>query len=90
MSQVDKEYLDARFDGLKSLMEAQDRNLNNFISAVGINVKEVRKDLQDHKESTDAHGLGAASRSYGNVVQWLGLAMATVAAGVSAFALRHK
>lgn len=67
---------------------ADTRNLKEYIQAVSTNVKEVRVDLQEHKENTEAHGMNVAVRSTGNIVSWLGLGVAAVV-GVAEF-LRKK
>lgn len=86
---MEKDYFDAKFDGLEKMMASQEKNLTGYIGAVSANVKEVRADLQTHKESTDAHGAGAASRQGGNVIQWIGLLISVIAAvGVFAPMLR--
>ncbi len=73
---VEKDYFDAKFEGLEKLVLSQEKNLTGYIGGVSANVKEIRSDLQDHKESVDAHGLGAATRQGGNVVAWTGLIVA--------------
>lgn len=76
---MEKDYFDARFDGLEKLMAAQDKNLTGYIGGVNASVKEVRQDLQEHKESADAHGAAASNRSGGHVLGWLSLVVSIVA-----------
>lgn len=80
---LDRDYLDARFDGLSKLLETQESNLKGYISAVSENVKTVRKDLQDHKDTTEAHGLGAREKNGSAIVAWGGLATAIAACAVA-------
>ena len=74
---MEREYFDARFDGLKELLTAQQQNTNSHISAVSANVQKVREDLQDHKESCEAHGRKAADGALSSIVAWGGLVVAT-------------
>ena len=70
-----REYFDAKFDGLEKLMASQQENLEKYIGAVSTNVKRVEDDLSTHKESPEAHGMGAFSRSAAGIVAWTGLAL---------------
>lgn len=56
--------------------------MKSYVDAVSHNVREVRKDLQDHKESPTAHGAEATSRSSSSIIGWLALAVSIVAAAV--------
>ena len=75
---MDERYFDAKFDGLKDLMISQQLNLNSHIIAVSNNVKEVREDLAEHKESSEAHGRKAADGAISAAVAWLGFAIAAI------------
>jgi hypothetical protein len=85
-----KDYFDAKFEGLEKLVAEQGKNLTGYVGGVNSNVKELRAELQAHKESSDAHGLGASNRQGGSIALWLSLAISVVAA-VAAFVplLRH-
>ena len=84
---MEKEYFDAKFDGLKELLASQQTNTTAHILAVGQNVKEVRADLQAHKDSTDAHGRKAGERATAEIVSWLGI-FAAVSVGFIDFLKR--
>lgn len=43
------------------------RNLKEYVQAVSSNVKDVRQDLSDHKESVEAHGRKAVDGFLGYV-----------------------
>lgn len=73
---MEKEYFDARFDGLEKLMESKDQNIKEYVGAVSKNLTALRNELGDHKESSDAHGVGATK----SVVPWLALFVAFLAA----------
>lgn len=76
---IEKDYLDAKFDGLEKLMALSESNLKNYISAVSSNVKSVSKDLAEHKEKVDAHGLGEGRRATDSIAKWGSLVLAAVA-----------
>lgn len=84
---VDRDYLDARFDGLKELMQYQQANTTAYIQAVSNNVKGVAADLRAHQESIDPHGRRATDRLAQNAVAWLGLVVASI---VAAFEFRKN
>lgn len=46
---MEREYFDAKFEGLKELMVSQQNNLHDHIIAVSTNVKRVESDLNAHK-----------------------------------------
>ena len=71
-----KDYFDARFDGLRELLISQNANLTQHITAVSGNVKRVEQDLSEHKEKTDAHGLGSQDKAHHSIISWLGLILA--------------
>ncbi len=75
---MERDYLDARFDGLEKLLVVQESNLKSYIGAVSNNVKDVRLELQAHKESSDAHGLASSRNSSSIIASWLGLGVAVV------------
>lgn len=75
---MDKEYFDARFDGLEKLMDVYKANTDSHINAVSSNVKRVESALAEHKESTGAHGIEAAGKNSSSIVSWMGLGLATV------------
>lgn len=79
---MEKEYLDARFDGIEKLMDAQNKNLNGYIAAVSSNIRDVRKDLKDHVESDEAHGVKSSRNTISTAASWLGLAVATILGAV--------
>lgn len=72
----DRRYFDARFDGLEKLMLSQDKNMKDYIGGVSFKVSKVADELTDHKESTDAHGLGSNRNSSSVIASWLGLIVA--------------
>lgn len=74
----DRDYLDARFNGLEKLIEVQNKNLTDHISAVSRNVKSLDDDLSNHKESSTAHGIEAVHKSASAIVSWLGFGIAAV------------
>lgn len=69
---VDKDYFDAKFEGIEKIMTVQEANLKGYIGAVSTNVKRVEMDLAAHKESSSAHGLESARHSASAIVSWLG------------------
>ena len=75
---MNREYFDARFDGLEKLIDVHKLNTDSHISAVSANVKRVESSLDEHKESSSAHGSGASGKSISAVVSWLGLGLAAV------------
>lgn len=88
----DREYLDARFDGLEKLMLSETKNLKEYIGAVSANSKEFRheceesvsaveKELREHRESPEAHGAGVASRGKG---EWLSIGAIFISLGALA------
>lgn len=81
---MDKDYLDARFDGLEKLVTVQYKNLNEYVGAVSENVRELRVDLNEHKDSQGAHGLEVGRRTSKDFVAWGGL---VIAAGAFALTL---
>ena len=46
---MEREYFDAKFEGLKALMESQQKNLHDHIVAVSVNLKRVENDMNTHK-----------------------------------------
>lgn len=80
---MEKDYFDAKFEGIEKLMAAQDNNLKNYVGAVSSSVRDLRADLQSHKESNDAHGQGAREKHGSSIVAWLGFASGVVAIGVA-------
>lgn len=86
---MEREYLDARFDSLEKILNLQETNLKGYIGAVSANVKEVRTDLQAHKESMDAHGLASSRNSSSTIASWLGLGIAACL-GVAEFFKGHR
>lgn len=77
---MERDYFDAKFDGIEKLMASQESNLKGYIGAVSSNVKRLEGDLSAHKESTDAHGLKPLRDNASTIASWLGL---MVAAGVA-------
>lgn len=86
----DHSYFDAKFNGIEKLMASQETNLKGYIGAVSKNVTEVRDDLAKHKESVDAHGVAASSRTGAGTVAWASLAVAVLTAIAIAAPLFHK
>ena len=76
---MEREYFDAKFEGIEKLMTAHKENTDDHINAVSSNVKAVAKDLSEHKEKTDAHGTGEGRRVLDTVVKWGSLAIAALA-----------
>lgn len=85
----ERDYLDARFDGLEKLVTAKFENLNEYVGAVSRNVKEVRAELQEHKESADAHGLGSSRNNASSIVGWLALGLSAVMGAVEFMRGKH-
>lgn len=79
---MEREYFDAKFDGLKELMVSQQANLNAHIGAVSSNVKRLESDLTEHRESVDAHGRKATDRFSSNIVAWAGLIVSAVVGAI--------
>lgn len=79
---MEREYFDARFDGLKELIQYQQANTSAHIQAVSKNVKDVADDLRAHQDSIDPHGRRATDRLASSVISWLGLAIASVLAAL--------
>lgn len=71
-----KDYFDARFDGLRELIVSQNTNLTNHITAVSRNVGRLEDALDDHKESSSAHGLESSNKAHHSIIGWLGLLLA--------------
>lgn len=76
---MEREYFDARFDGLEKIMAVQQQNMTNHITAVSGNVKRVEDSLNEHKESTEAHGLGEGRRWSDSLAKWGSVFLAAVA-----------
>lgn len=51
---MEREYFDARFDGLKDLLVSQQKNLHDHIVAVSTNVHRLESDMNAHKASCPA------------------------------------
>jgi len=83
---MDERYFDAKFDGLKELIQCQQANTTAHIVAVSQNVKDVDAALRAHAESIDPHGRRATNRLVQNVIAWLGLVLASI---VAVFELRE-
>ncbi len=75
---MEKDYFDAKFEGIEKLIAAQDKNLTAYIGAVSSGVKDVRAELQAHKESPDAHGAGIVARGKS---EWASAVAIVVAVG---------
>lgn len=75
---MEKDYFDAKFDGIEKLMASQESNLKDYIGAVSANVSKVRDDLQVHKESSEAHGAGAARSNASSIAGWLAIGISVV------------
>lgn len=58
--------------------EANTENLKEYIRAVSGNVKEVREDLQEHKEDHEAHGAKAANKQSSGLIALIGLGIALI------------
>lgn len=85
---MEREYLDARFDSLEKILTLQEANLKSYINAVSSNVREVRIDLQAHKDSAEAHGAGAVNRKDGSVMGWIGAISGAI--GIAIALWTHK
>lgn len=79
---MERDYFDAKFDGLKELMVSQQASLNAHIGAVSSNVKRLESDLTEHRESVEAHGRRATDRFSSNIIAWAGLIVAAVVGAV--------
>lgn len=86
---MEREYFDAKFEGLEKLMAAQQSNLSSHIVAVSTNVTILRADLQTHKESTEAHGIASSRNSSSIIASWLGLFVAAIV-GLAEFVKSHR
>lgn len=71
-----REYFDAKFDGLKDLIASQNMSMTNHITAVSRNVGRLEDALDNHKESSSAHGLESSNKAHTSIVSWIGLALA--------------
>jgi len=76
---MERQYFDAKFEGLEKLMVHQNNNLSQHIQAVSGNVKRLESDLSDHKEKTDVHGLGENRRFTDSLAKWGSVILAGVA-----------
>lgn len=76
---MEKDYFEARFDGIEKLMTVQEANLKGYIGAVSKNVSEVRADLTEHKENTDAHGAGEGRHLTDSLAKWGSVVLAAIA-----------
>lgn len=85
----ERNYFDARFDGIEKLMISQDSNMKEYVGAVSAKVSKVADDLSDHKESIEAHGLGSARNSSSIIASWLGLFVAA-GLGIVEFVKRNR
>lgn len=86
---MDREYFDAKFEGMEKLMTAQEKNLTSYIGAVSANVKRMETELDEHKESPNAHGLGSSGKTASIIASWMGLLVAA-AVGVFEFFKRNE
>lgn len=77
---MEREYFDAKFDGLKELMQYQQASITAHIQAVSKNVKDVAADLREHQDSIDPHGRRATDKFSANAIAWLSLALASILA----------
>lgn len=60
---------------------ANTANLEKHVNAVSANVRELRGDLNEHKENTtDAHGLGSAGRTSDRFLVIASLAISVIGA----------
>ena len=75
---MDHQYFDAKFEGMRDLMTSQHANLTAHINAVSSNVKRVEKALDDHKESTVAHGVGEGRRITDTFLKYGGFVIGTL------------
>lgn len=71
-----REYFDAKFAGLKDLIDHQQANTTAHINAVSRNVGRLEDALDVHKESANAHGLESSNKAHHSVIAWLGLLLA--------------
>lgn len=78
--------LDRIAEGVARIDQKTD-NLEKWVGSQGQALASIRKDLSDHKESVEAHGIKATSRATGTIVSWLGL---VVAAAVGVIELTRK
>ncbi len=84
---MERQYFDAKFEGLEKLMRSQQDNLTNHINAVSSNVKRVEGSLNEHRESTSAHGIEASNRAFDRITKWGGFAIGIIALLISVW--RH-
>ena len=70
MNPKDREKLERIADGV-SRIDERTLNLEKHILSVSGKTDNVRRELNDHKESTDAHGLKAAKGAVRKVVEHL-------------------
>lgn len=76
---MEKEYFDAKFEGLEKLMRSDKENTLAYIGAVSKNAGKAIDGLAAHEKDQSAHGADAADRKNGGIVAWLAL-LAAVAA----------
>ena len=82
---MERDYFDAKFEGLENLMKAQQQNTDNYIGAVARGFRELNTRFEDHREDQEAHGAAASGTALTRVVSWLSLLMA---AGLAIFEVR--
>lgn len=87
---MDKEYFDAKFEGLEKLMRSDKENMLAYVGAVSKNAAKAVDGLAAHEKDQSAHGADAADRKGGGIVQWLGLLLATLAAVAAVIPLVRK
>lgn len=75
----DRLYFDAKFDGIEKLMSLQESNLKSHISSVSGKADSIRESLEEHKEKTDAHGLGEGRRFTDSLAKWGSVILAAIA-----------
>lgn len=87
---MDKGYFDAKFEGLEKLMRSEKENTDSHINAVSKNAVKALDALVAHEQDPSAHGAEVSARSGANIVQWLGLLIATLAAISAIVPLLYK
>jgi hypothetical protein len=63
---VEKEYFDAKFEGLEKLMASQQAHLREYIVSVSTNVHRLEADLSAHKGTCPA---GVRAREVGDALK---------------------
>lgn len=64
--------------GSLSRLEEGQANTTKHLEAVSDKANMIRAELNTHKESHEAHGVGASGKKVSSIVSWLGFALAAL------------